>query len=84
MTRDRVSPIVAPAIGTYCFTPPAAHSLNNCPQYVAMMSTASDHHLIEPEQRNRLFAEMRRLIAQRPSGRITRHNLTILHVARKK
>jgi SAM-dependent methyltransferase len=53
-------------------------------EYVAMMSTASDHHLMEPAKRDHLFAEMRRLIAQRPSGRITRHNLTILHVARKK
>jgi SAM-dependent methyltransferase len=52
--------------------------------YVAMMSTASDHHLMEPAKRDLLFTEMRRLIAQRPSGRITRHNLTILHVARKK
>ena len=53
-------------------------------EYVAMMRTASDHHLMELAKRDRLFAEMRRLIAERPNGRITKHNLTILHVARKK
>jgi hypothetical protein len=53
-------------------------------EYVAMMSTASDHHLMEPAKRDHLFAEMRRLIAQRPGGRISRQNLTILHVACKR
>jgi SAM-dependent methyltransferase len=53
-------------------------------EYVAMMSTASDHRLMEPRKRAYLFAEMRRLIDRRPGGRIRRHNLTILHVARRK
>lgn len=53
-------------------------------EYVAMMSTASDHRLMPPEKRARLFSEMRRLINARPSGRVIRHNLTILHVARRK
>ena len=53
-------------------------------QHVAMMSTASDHRLMPPEKRERLFAEMRRLHDTRPNGRVTKHNLTILHVARKK
>jgi SAM-dependent methyltransferase len=51
-------------------------------EYVAMMSTASNHRLMEPQKRERLFAEMRRLIDER-GGRIRKHNLTILHVARK-
>ena len=53
-------------------------------EHVALMSTASDHRIMEPERRERLFAEMRRLIAGRPGGRIHRHLLTILHVARRK
>jgi hypothetical protein len=39
---------------------------------------------MEPAKRAYLFAEMRRLIDRRPGGRIRRHNLTILHVARRK
>jgi len=53
-------------------------------EHVAMMSTASDHRLIEPEKREWLFAEMRRLIAARPGGRIVKQNLTLLHLARKR
>lgn len=53
-------------------------------EYVQLMSTASDHRLMEPAKRERLFAEMRRLIAARPGGSIRKHNLTILHVARSK
>jgi len=52
-------------------------------EQVAMMSTASDHRLMEPAKRAYLFAEMRRLIDRRPGGRICRHNLTILHVAHR-
>jgi SAM-dependent methyltransferase len=53
-------------------------------EYVAMMSTASDHRLMQPAKREQLFAEMRRLIHARPEGRIRKHSLTILHLARKK
>ncbi len=50
-------------------------------EYIDLMSTASDHRLMTPAKRERLFAEMRRLINARPGGRIQKHNLTILHVA---
>jgi SAM-dependent methyltransferase len=53
-------------------------------EYVELMSTASDHRLMEPAKRKWLFSEMRRLINARPGGRIRKHNLTILHVARRK
>ncbi len=53
-------------------------------EYVELMSTASDHRLMDPAKRQWLFSEMRRLINARPGGRIRRHNLTILHVARRK
>ena len=52
-------------------------------QYVSLMSTASDHRLMEPEKREWLLAEMRRIINSRPGGRILRHSLTMLHMARK-
>jgi SAM-dependent methyltransferase len=51
--------------------------------HIALMQTASDHRLLEAEKKERLFAEMRRLIAARPGGRVTKHQLTILHVARR-
>jgi SAM-dependent methyltransferase len=53
-------------------------------EHVAMMSTASDHRLMDPEKREWLFSEMRRLINERPGGRIRKHELMILHVARRK
>lgn len=52
--------------------------------HVALMQTASDHRLLEQQKREWLFSEMRRLIAARPGGRVTKHQLTILHVARRK
>jgi len=53
-------------------------------EHVAMMSTASDHRLMQPAKRDQLFAEMHRLIQSRPGGRIRKHNLTMLHLAQKK
>jgi SAM-dependent methyltransferase len=53
-------------------------------EYVALMSTASDHLMMASAKRQWLFSEMRRLIHARPGGRIRKHNLTILHVARRK
>ncbi len=53
-------------------------------EHVALMRTASDHRLMEPTKREWLFAEMHRLIEARPGGRVVKHNLTLLHVARKR
>jgi hypothetical protein len=53
-------------------------------EYVAMMSTASDHRGMEFAKRSYLFAEMRRQIERRPGAFICRHNPTILQVARRK
>ena len=53
-------------------------------EHVAMMRTASDHELMEPAKREVLFAEMRRLIAMRPAGQVVKHNLTLMHLARKR
>jgi SAM-dependent methyltransferase len=52
-------------------------------EYVAMMRTASDHRLMEVEKREWLYGEMRRLIEARPAGRVCKHNLTMLHLARR-
>lgn len=52
-------------------------------EHVALMQTASDHRLMEPEKREWLFSEMRRLIEARPGGRVRKHNLTLLHLARR-
>lgn len=52
-------------------------------EHVAMMRTASDHRLMEPAKREWLFAEMKRLIEARPGGRVVKHNLTLLHIARR-
>src|SRR5258708_25080866 len=52
--------------------------------HVALMQTASDHRLLEDGKREWLFSEMRRLIAARPGARITKHQLTMLHVARRR
>jgi len=53
-------------------------------EHVALMNTASDHRLMEPSKREELFSEMRRLIASRPGGRVVKHNLMLLHIARKR
>ena len=52
-------------------------------EHVALMATASDHRLMEPAKRERLFQEMRRRIDARPGGHIRKHNLTLLHLARR-
>lgn len=51
-------------------------------EHVAMMRTASDHRLLDEEKRKWLFDAMRRRIEARPGGRVVKHNLTLLHLAR--
>lgn len=52
-------------------------------QYINLMRTASNHRLFEPNKREWLFDQMRGLIKTRPGGRILKHNLIILHFARR-
>jgi SAM-dependent methyltransferase len=52
-------------------------------EHVALMRTASDHQLMEPVKREWLFDQMRRLVQARPEGRILKHNLTLVHLARR-
>jgi SAM-dependent methyltransferase len=51
--------------------------------YIDVLNTYSGHIAFEQWQRNKLYAEVRRLIAQRPGGRIRKHHLSILHVCRR-
>lgn len=52
-------------------------------EHVAMMRTASDHLLLEADKREWLLGEMFRRIEARPGGRVRKHNLTLLHLARR-
>jgi SAM-dependent methyltransferase len=50
--------------------------------YIDVLNTYSNHIAWPQWKRDKLFAEVRRLIAIRPDGRVRKHYLSILHVAR--
>ncbi len=52
-------------------------------EYVQMLDTHSDHRLLAPEARKRLFTALVRLIEAEFAGTVTKHHLTRLHLARK-
>ena len=52
--------------------------------YIRLLSTFSGHIAMEPWQRDRLYGEIRRLLALRPDGLVRRHWGGVLHVARKR
>jgi SAM-dependent methyltransferase len=52
-------------------------------EHVALMRTASDHVLLKADKREWLFSEMRRRIEARPGARVRKHNVTLLHLARR-
>ena len=52
-------------------------------EYIALLSTFSDHIALEPKMREQLFREIRRRIVERPDRRVRRHWYAILHVARR-
>ena len=49
--------------------------------YIALLNTFSGHILMPVEKRERLFAEIRRLLAERPDGLLTRHWVSTLVIA---
>jgi SAM-dependent methyltransferase len=51
--------------------------------YIDVLNTYSGHIAWEQSKRDKLYADVRRLIAQRPEGRIRKHYLSILHVCRR-
>ncbi len=52
-------------------------------QYVDLLGTFSDHIAMEEWQRQRLFTEIRRLVALRPSQTLVAHNHRILNTAQR-
>lgn len=51
--------------------------------YIALLETFSGHIAMRPWQRDRLYGEIRRRLAERPDGLLRRHWGTVLHVARR-
>jgi SAM-dependent methyltransferase len=56
----------------------------NADEYLALLDTFSGHIAMASWQRDRLYAEIRRRLGQRPDGRLRRHWGTVLHVARRR
>jgi hypothetical protein len=52
--------------------------------YLRLLDTFSGHIAMAPWQRDRLYGEIRRRLAQRPDGRLRRHWGSLLHVARRR
>jgi hypothetical protein len=52
-------------------------------RYIDLLETFSGHIAMAPWQRDRLFGEVRRRLAQRPDGVVRRHWGAVLHVARR-
>ena len=52
-------------------------------EYIDLLATFSGHIAMTRDKRRYLEDEVRRLVSARPEGRIRRHWLTILHVARR-
>jgi SAM-dependent methyltransferase len=52
-------------------------------EYIALLDTFSGHIAMEPAKREHLYREMRRLLAARPDGRLTRHWSVVLTIGRR-
>jgi hypothetical protein len=52
--------------------------------YIRLLETFSSHIAMAPWQRDRLYGEIRRLLAARPDGLVRRHWGAVLHVAGKR
>jgi SAM-dependent methyltransferase len=52
-------------------------------RYIDVLNTYSGHIAWEQSKRDKLYAEIRRLIGQRPDGRVRKHYLSILHICRR-
>jgi SAM-dependent methyltransferase len=53
-------------------------------RYIDLLSTFSGHIAMQDCQRDRLYGEIRRRLAERPDGRLRRHWGGVLHVARRR
>ena len=54
----------------------------DAPDYIELLNTFSGHIAMEQWQRDRLYGEIRRRLAQRPDGLLRRHWGSVLHIAR--
>lgn len=52
-------------------------------EYIALLDTFSGHISMEPTKREHLYREIRRRLAARPDGRLTRHWSAVLTVGRR-
>ena len=52
--------------------------------YIDLLNTFSGHIAMQDWQRDRLYGEVRRLLAERPDGQLRRHWGGVLHVARRR
>ena len=53
-------------------------------EYIALLTTFSGHIAMAPDKRGYLFEQVRERVRRRPDGRIRRHWLAVLHVARRR
>ena len=51
--------------------------------YISVLQTFSGHIAMTSAQRDRLFGEIRRRLAERPDGTLRRHYGSVLHIARR-
>lgn len=51
--------------------------------YLDLLDTFSGHIAMQPHHRQRLYAEIRRRLGERPDGQLRRHWGAVLHVARR-
>lgn len=82
------APDVAAMSSSGFFAPPVVHRHGwscdyTAEEYVAVLSTYSNHIAATPQQRETLFAGIRDLIGARPSGTVRKHYLNLLQVARR-
>jgi SAM-dependent methyltransferase len=52
-------------------------------EYIALLDTFSGHIAMEPAKREHLYGEIRRRLAARPDGRLTRHWSAVLTIGRR-
>jgi hypothetical protein len=52
-------------------------------RYIDLLETFSGHISMQQWQRERVYAEIRRRLAERPDGRVRRHWGAALHIARR-
>ncbi len=82
------APDVDAIVSSGFFAPPIVHRYlwsrdYTSDEYLALLSTYSNHIAARPAQRDALFARIRELIDASPSASIRKHYLNIMQVARR-